>query len=370
MSTSHKRPTIFGSVVRVAGTSALALALACPDSKTPSFFDPMTSSSTWTIPVTATQIPAPSLAGPFHINHVGLAFTGPVNPASVSATLNGQALTTTQSGSEFDFSLVGKPDGQTAVMTHYASTAGQTGAVTININLLNNGPAITPTTTLPTAITATGTTVSLNWAGTIDNRYIGTATGALLMPGPSNTCADAITPIPIGTVNANTWSYLTTVKANGTYSANAIVTDPSPTSSTATTVNLCNVILGSNIATDLSGNPDTLPSTLATQTIITFPHSSSQLTVTPSYTFNPTLMRFCVAVNTSTARAGQTYSGTLTGPGGSTQTFTGVIDGTGAGHSTIPITQAGAYSGVVTLGTLQATFSVTIPSSGGTSGTC
>jgi hypothetical protein len=47
-----------------------------------------------------------------------------------------------------------------------------------------------------------------------------------------------------------------------------------------------------------------------------------------------------------------------------------VIDSTGAGHSTISITQTGAYNGSVVLGTLQATFSVTIPASGGTSGTC
>jgi hypothetical protein len=322
--------------------------------------------------LTAMPIPAAILPGPFHTNHFGVVFTpaSAVNPLSVSATANGQTLMTTQNANEFDFSLVGQPDGQTAVTTRFADLAGNPGALTINAYLLNTGPKITATTPLPTAITATGTTVQLNWSGTIDNKFIGLATGSLLMPGPTNTCTDASTPIPTGIVSGNTWNYLSTVKANGTYSASAVVTDPSPMSSAPTTVIVCNVINASDIATGVDGNPNPNQSKLTGSTNIVFPHASSQLTITTSYTFDPTLKRLCIAVNTSAARAGQTFAGTVTGPGGTTQSFTGVIDSTGAGHSTISITQTGAYNGSVVLGTLQATFSVTIPASGGTSGTC
>jgi hypothetical protein len=322
--------------------------------------------------LTASPIPAATLPGPFHTNHFGVVFTpaNAVNPLSVSATANGPTLMTTQNGNEFDFSLVGQPDGQTAVTTRFANLAGDPGTVTINGYLLNTGPKITATTPLPTAITATGTTVQLNWSGTIDNKFIGLATGSLLMPGPTNTCTDASTPIPTGIVSGNTWNYLSTVKANGTYSASAVVTDPSPMSSAPTTVIVCNVINASDIATGVDGNPNPNQRKLTGSTNIVFPHASSQLTITTSYTFDPTLKRLCIAVNTSAARAGQTFAGTVTGPGGTTQSFTGVIDSTGAGHSTISITQTGAYNGSVVLGTLQATFSVTIPASGGTSGTC
>jgi hypothetical protein len=97
-----------------------------------------------------------------------------------------------------------------------------------------------------------------------------------------------------------------------------------------------------------------------------FAASAAPLTVTATYKFSPASSQLCLAIATNPPRAGASYVGSVTGPGGTTQTFTGGLDNTGAALARVNITQTGTYAGAVNVGTLSATFSVLVSATGGT----
>jgi hypothetical protein len=93
--------------------------------------------------------------------------------------------------------------------------------------------------------------------------------------------------------------------------------------------------------------------------------ATAPLTITTSYKANPTLTQLCVAI-AAPGRPGSTYTGTVTGPGGTTQSFTGTLDSAGSALARINLTQTGTYGVTVFVGSLSATATQVVNATGGT----
>jgi len=389
--TPHDRP----AVPRLTGISLGALALLASLSacqiKPADFFAPPPSSGTTqnhagdnTPPIFVNPFPAATLAGPFAINSVrvdindllgsnGVDPSG-IDPASVSATIGGQALPVTHSGNTYTASLAGRADGQLGIVWSAKDLAGNLGTSQMNLYLKNTGPAITVPAPPAGTSQSSGASAQFSVGGTIADQYLFKAVGAVLKPGPSNQCGNADnTPWPAGTgigqVSGNSWDYTNSVLNNGSFNLGATAFNAVAPGGMQTTLRYCFGVSAEDKAMDGTGAAKHNVSVryfTVDQTwlppVVTF-----TLSTTATYRhIGPGSSEVCVSINTAPAQTGGSYQLSISGPGvvGSTN-LAGTLP-SGAVVARVPINQFGTYAGSVVVGSQSATFSVNVTSAQGT----
>ncbi len=372
------------------GATALALAVASAcQLKTPDFFAPPTNQQNAVKdvdpPVFQNALPASTATGAYNIQSTsvdiadligsnGAAPSG-VDWTKVFATIGSQTLPLTHSGNTATASLAGMADGQLSIGWTASDLRSNKSTYSMNWYKKTVGPTINFTSTPQSAFTSNGPSVTFSLGGTVTDPYFGTAVGAVLKPGTDNTCNTATVPWPAGSaggdVSGNTWDYTNTVKTNGTFTLGFTAYNPVPAGGSAQTSRYCLVVNAADLAMDATGAPKPNTSTKTFTSDLTWgppPSSSYTVTLTPSYLYNATAKEVCVAISTTPAQLGATYAISISGPGTVNPTSkTGALDASGAAKVQFAITQTGTYTGAATVGSVAATYSITV---GTTPGTC
>jgi hypothetical protein len=336
-----------------------------------------------TPPVPTGQVPAAGLSGPLAISQASIRWSDPmgsngatpsrVNPPTVTATASGRSLPVSQTGDTYTAQLSGLSDGPITITWTAKDFAGNLATFTMTFYLKNTGPVIATTMTPPTSMQTNAATATLTWSGNITDPFVQSAVAIVNRPaGPTGTCGSSgDTPAPQGTgagqVQANTFDLTQGVKANGSFNVTVTAFNAATTSSVPVTTVDCLQVTTSDAAMDALGAPKPNITVKNYPVALTWlPVSVPPLSVTATYKVSPTLSQVCLAIATNPPRAGATYSGVMTGPGFGPATFTGGLDNTGSALARVNITQTGTYSGSVNVGSLAATFSVNVATTGGT----
>jgi hypothetical protein len=375
-----------------AGLIGLLGVLSGCQAKGPDFFGPPSSSSNSqqpsvdnTPPIFLNQFPSSALAGPFAINSVrvdindligtnGVAASG-IDPSSVSASINGQSLPVTHSGSTYTASLSGRADGQLGIVWSAKDLAGNFGTSTMSVYLKNFGPVITVPSPPSSTSQSSGTSTSFSIGGSIADSYLFKASGTVLKPGPSNVCGNSDnTPWPLGTgagqVSGNSWDYTNSVLSNGTFNLGATAFNPVGSGGMPTTLRYCFGVTAEDKAMDATGAAKHNVSTRYFTVDQTWLPPMVAFTLSTTATYRHIIpgvsSEVCVTINTTPAQADQAYQLGISGPGvvGPTN-----ISGTLASGSLVvrvPINQFGSYSGSVAVNGQTSTYSVSVTSANGT----
>jgi len=337
-----------------------------------------------TPPIFVNPFPAATLAGPFAINSVRVdindllgsnnADPSGIDPASVSATIGGQALPLTHSGSTYTASLPGRADGQLGIVWSAKDFAGNLGTSQMNLYLKNTGPVITVPTPPAGTSQSSGASMQFNVSGSIIDPYLFRAVGTVLKPGPSNQCGNADnTPWPAGTgvgqVSGNSWDYTNSVLNNGSFNLGATAFNAVAPGGMPMTLRYCFGVSTEDKAMDATGAAKHNVSVryfTVDQTwlppVVTF-----TLSTTATYRhIGPGSSEVCVTITTTPAQADKAFGLAMTGPSFSQPVQ---INGTltsGSMVVRVPINQFGTYSGGVIVGSQSSSYSVNVTSAQGT----
>jgi hypothetical protein len=373
------------------GALAFIAALSACQAKPADFFAPPPSSGNTqnhpgdnTPPIFVNPFPAATLAGPFAINSVRVdindllgsngADPSGIDPASVSATIGGQALPLTHSGSTYTASLAGRADGQLGIVWSAKDFAGNLGTSQTNLYLKNTGPVITVPTPPAGTSQSSGASMQFNVGGTIVDQYLFKAVGTVLKPGPSNQCGNADnTPWPAGTgvgqVSGNSWDYTNSVLNNGSFNLGATAFNAVAPGGMQMTLRYCFGVSAEDKAMDAGGGAKHNVSVRYFTVDQTWMPPVVTFTLSTTATYRhiaPGSSEVCVSINTTPAQTDRSYQLGISGPGvvGSTN-LAGTLS-SGAVVVRVPINQFGTYAGSVAVGSQSATFSVNVTSAQGT----
>jgi len=255
---------------RIARLTLLAVLLAGVDAcsiKSADFFEPTIKQQQPTIieatpPKFIGELPSSTLGtGPFAITSTSITLVpaGSAVASQVTATANGQTVPVTMSGNTVTASLNGKPDGLYTIMY---SLPYKSSFVTAQYSyqIKNTGPIITIPTTPQGLSQSQAASTSLGLSGTISDPFFYGAVGAVLKPGPSNTCGNSDNTLwPQGTgagqVSGNSWNYTNSVMTNGSFGFNISAYNPVVTGGQQTTLRYCLGVVAEDKAMDATGAP-------------------------------------------------------------------------------------------------------------------
>jgi len=130
-----------------------------------------------TPPIFVNPFPSSSLTGPFAINSVhvdindivgsnGAAASG-TDPSSVSASIGGESIPVTHSGTTYTASLAGIPDGALGIVWSGKDLEGNRGTSAMSLYVKNHGPVITIPTPPASTSQSNGASMAFNIGGTI-----------------------------------------------------------------------------------------------------------------------------------------------------------------------------------------------------------
>ena len=370
-----------------AGMSLLTLA-GC-EIKSSDFFAPPAASGTQihiddnTPPIFINPFPLPTLSGPFAINSVHIdvsdisgsngALASGVDLSSVAATINGQSLPVTQSGSTFTASLAGRADGPIGILWSAKDKAGNLGTMQMNLTLDNTPPVIGVPAPPAGTMQSSAPSVLYNLSGTIAEPNLFKAVGAVLKPGPSNTCGNADnSPWPQGTgpgqVSANFWDYTNSVLSNGSFNLNATAYNGVSSGASQTTLRYCLGVSAEDKAMAGDGTPKHNTASRYFTIDQTWMPAATTFALTTSATYRHlgSTSEVCVTINTTPAQTDRAFQVGISGPGViGPNTVAGTLT-SGSMIVRVPINQFGTYSGAVVVGSRSATFSVNVTASPGT----
>jgi hypothetical protein len=331
-----------------------------------------------TLPKFIAELPASTLGvGPFAINSTSITLvpSGGATASQVTATANGQTVPVTVSGNTVTASLAGKPDG---LYTLTYSLPYNSSFVTAQYayQIKNTGPVITiPATPLGSSQSQAAST-SLALAGTISDPFFYGAVGAVLKPGPSNTCGNTDNTLwPQGTgagqVSGNSWNYTNSVMSNGGFGFTVSAFNPVTVGGQQTTLRYCLGVVAEDKAMDATGAPKHNISNryFAIDQTWLPPVNTFSVSATATYRHLGSTSEVCVSVNTTPPQANAPIQATIFGPGNIPTTLPPTLNAAGSIVLRFPISQFGTYTGNVVVtsgGTTQAAgFTVVVSSAAG-----
>ncbi len=385
---SSGRRTLARHAASVAMLASMVALLGCEAKPSNFFVPPSLAQSAPTVsdntpPMFANPFPLATLAGPFAINSVhidvndlvgsnGAAASG-VDPSSVTATIGGETLPLTHTGSTYTASLPGSPDGQLGIVWSGQDFAHNRSMSTMNLYVKNNGPIIT-IPLLPAATSSSNApSTAFSISGTIADPYLFKATGIVLKPGPSNVCGNTDnTPWPTGTgpgqVSGNAWDYTSSVMSNGSFTLAANAYSPVSAGGTAQTLRYCFGVLAEDKAMDGNGNAKHNMSVRYITVDQTWMPSTGTFTLSTAATYRhlTTTSEVCVTINTTPAQLDQAYQLGISGPGVIGPTSASGTLSSGSVVVRVPISQLGTYAGTVAVAGHTATYSVNVTTAAGT----
>lgn len=332
-----------------------------------------------TLPKFIGELPSNTLGvGPFAINSTSITLVpaGGATASQVTATANGQTVPVTVSGNTVTASLAGKADGLYTIMyaLPYKSSL-VTAQYTYQIK--NTGPVITIPAAPLGSSQSQAASMSLGLSGTISDPFFYGAVGAVLKPGPSNSCGNSDNTLwPQGTaagqVSGNSWNYTNSVMANGSFGFNVSAFNPIAIGGQQTTLRYCLGVVAEDRAMDATGAPKHNISSryFAVDQTWLPPLNSFSVVATATYRHLGSTSEVCVTVNTTPPQANAPIQATIFGPGTIPTTLPPTLNAAGSMVLRFPISQFGTYTGnvVVTSGgvTQAAGFTVLVSSAAGT----